>query len=278
MLDLETPQPADRSDALLFVFVRGRLISDLRSPEGPLMRDAQLREYAWDVRNEQFVGHWRGEPCFAVEVDHGGSLDPLRHQEGSLYHLVGRVEDDLFALAGRALQLLSWQRDHRYCGRCGQEMGAAEGERAMRCDSCELLVYPRISPCVITLVTRGEEMLLAQAARFRRPMFSTLAGFIEAGESAEDTLRREVREEVGIEVDDLTYFGSQPWPFPNQLMLGYFAEYAAGEIRPDDNEIAEARWFHPSELPPIPPSASIAGQLIRHHCREVLGANFDRSR
>ena len=105
-------------------------------------------------------------------------------------------------------------------------------------------------------------------------MFSTLAGFIEPGESAEDTLRREVMEEVGIEVGAVEYFDSQAWPFPNQLMLGFFADYRAGELRPDRCEIAEAHWFHPAALPPIPPTASIAGRLIRHHCRDVLGDTF----
>jgi NAD+ diphosphatase len=124
---------------------------------------------------------------------------------------------------------------------------------------------------VITLVRRdGDMLLLAQSARFRRPMFSTLAGFIEAGESAEATLRREVREEVGIEVDNITYFGSQAWPFPNQLMLGYFADYAGGDLTPDPAEISEAAWFTADDLPTVPPPSSIAGRLIQTHCQQVL--------
>jgi NAD+ diphosphatase len=139
----------------------------------------------------------------------------------------------------------------------------------MRCEPCGTLNYPRIAPCVIVLVTRGEELLLARNVNFPRPMYSTLAGFIEAGESVEETLVREVREEVGVDVCNLRYFQSQSWPFPNQLMLGFFADYAGGEIVCDPTEIADARWFHHRELPMIPPAASVSGQLIRHYIQTL---------
>lgn len=272
MLDLESGAPAAREGALHIVFSGGRLVMDLRSDTPCVLSDRDLAENGWSTRREQFVGYFRGEPCFAVEIEDLCRADPGRFQAGSLLQLLGRVEDPLFALAGRASQLLDWQRDHRYCGRCGAPMAPAGGERAMRCSRCETQQYPRIAPCVITLVTRGESLLLAQSVRFRRRMYSTLAGFIEAGESAEETLRREVREEAGVEVGALRYFGSQPWPFPNQLMLGFCAEYAGGELRPEPAEIADIAWFHPRQLPPIPPASSIAGQMIRAHCRQVAAA------
>ena len=137
----------------------------------------------------------------------------------------------------------------------------------MTCEPCGTTNYPRIAPCIIVLVTRGDEMLLARNVNHPRAMYSTLAGFIEAGETPEDTLVREVREEVGLEVRNLRYFQSQSWPFPNQLMLGYFADYAGGDIVCDPDEIADAQWFHPSDLPLIPPPASVAGQLIQHHLK-----------
>jgi NAD+ diphosphatase len=277
MLDLERPAPENRSDALHLVFRKGELVVDLRSEQGPVMNAQSLEGNGWTVQRAQFVGHWQAQPCFAVEIDSAVELDPMHYQVGNLYHLIGRVDDGIFNLAGRAAQLLDWERDHKFCGRCGATMKLAKGERAMTCEACSSMLYPRIAPCVITLVTRGEDMLLGRSARFRRPMFSTLAGFIEAGETAEDTLRREVREEVGVEVGDIRYYDSQAWPFPNQLMLGYFADYRSGDITPDRDEIAEADWYHPSNLPPIPPAASIAGRLILHHCRQVLGDTFSRS-
>lgn len=269
MLDLDQSPPESRSGALHIVFNRGKLVMDIRS-SSPCVIDADVVEASgWNVRREQYVGHWSGQPCFAVSVSDIDDLDALRYQVGNLYHLLGRVDDALFSLAGRASQLLQWEREHRFCGRCGDAMSKDAGERAMRCARCNSLQYPRIAPCVIVLVTRKEEMLLARNARFPRPMFSSLAGFIEAGESAEETLRREVREEVGVEVGAIEYFGSQAWPFPNQLMLGYFAEYAGGDICPDQDEIAEANWYHPSDLPSVPPPSSIAGQLIQAHVRRV---------
>ncbi|MEQ9462987.1 MAG: NAD(+) diphosphatase [Haliea sp.] len=261
--------PAAAEDALHLVFQRGQLVTDMTARD-PLLQRVELQAMGWMVVREQFLGYWHGRPCFAVEIDAGIEPDPMRFVRGNLYQLLGRVEDGLFALAGRASQLLAWERDHQFCGRCGSAMAVDLVERAMRCEPCATVNYPRINPCVIVLVTRGEELLLARNANFPGNMYSTLAGFIEAGESAEDTLRREVREEVGVEVGELRYFGSQSWPFPSQLMLGFFAEYAGGRIVCEPGEIADAGWYHYSELPQVPPPTSIAGQLIRHYISELI--------
>ena len=139
----------------------------------------------------------------------------------------------------------------------------------MKC-SCGNLVYPRISPCVIVLVTKGEELLLAHNKNFPGNFYSTLAGFIEPGESAEDSLKREVLEEVNIRIKNLTYFGSQSWPFPSQLMLGFHAEYETGEVKPDGVEIDKADWFNYKKLPQVPPAnISISGQLIESYVRKL---------
>ncbi|QFU75967.1 NAD(+) diphosphatase [Halioglobus maricola] len=246
------------------VFQNGKLVTDMRSADLCLLQEQVTRGIGWQVRRRQFVGFWGEQPLFALEIDERDEVDPLQFNAGSLYQLLGRVDEQLFSVAGRAAQLLDWERDHRYCGRCGNEMSADLSERAMRCSPCGTIIYPRIAPCIITLVTRGDELLLARNANFPGPMYSTLAGFIEAGENAEETLIREVREEVGVEVGKLEYFQSQAWPFPNQLMLGFFAEYRSGELTPDHVEIADAQWFHYSDLPVIPPASSVAGQLIRH--------------
>lgn len=258
-------EPPRADNELHIVFQRGDLISDMRVSEMCLIELKQLREHRWQVQRRQFLGYWRDQPCYALEIDDLDEVDPLRYQRGSLYHILGRVDEQLFALAGRAAQLLDWERDHRFCGRCGQQMLVDEQEHAMRCAPCGSVNYPRIAPCVIVLVTRAEELLLARNVNFPGPMYSTLAGFIEAGETVEETLAREVREEVGVEVVNPRYFQSQSWPFPNQLMLGFFAEYAGGDIVCDRREIADAHWFHYRELPMIPPPSSVAGQLIRHY-------------
>ncbi len=263
MFEPHNQPPESDEDSLHIVFKGGNLVSDLRSQEPCLLPvDAVSREN-WQIVRRHFLGFWRGRPCYAVEIDELTEIDPMQYQSGNLYQVLGRMEVPLFALAGRAQQILAWERDHRFCGRCGAEMYVDLGERAMRCDPCGTVNYPRIAPCIITLVTRGDHMLLARNANFPRPMYSTLAGFIEAGESAEETLVREVKEEVGVDVDEIRYFGSQSWPFPNQLMLGYFARYAGGDIVCDPTEIADAGWYHYSDLPQVPPASSISGQLIR---------------
>lgn len=266
MFTPEIKSPEDDSQALYIVFQAGKLIVDMRSPQLCLVSGSDVAANGWQPARRHFMGYWHEQPCFSLEIAEA-QVDPMRYQVGNLYQLLGRVPHEVFALAGRASQLLAWERDHQFCGRCGGAMELDEAERAMRCAPCGTINYPRIAPCVITLVTRGEELLLARNANFPIEMFSTLAGFIEAGEDAEECLRREVREEVGVDVGELSYFDSQSWPFPNQLMLGYFAQYESGDIQVDGEEIAEARWFHYSDLPNIPPEASISGQLIRSYVR-----------
>ena len=248
--DNNPPESAERE--LHIVFQRGSLVSDMRSPDMCLIAQEEIQRGGWTVRRRHFMGFWHEQPCYALEIDEIDEVDPMQYQTGSLYQILGRVDEQLFALAGRASQLLDWERDHRFCGRCGTPMRSDAREAAMRCDPCGTINYPRIAPCVIVLVTRGEELLLARNANFPRPMYSTLAGFIEPGETVEDTLVREVREEVGVDVNNLRYFQSQSWPFPNQLMLGYFAEYAGGDIVCEPTEILDAQWFHYSDLPQIP--------------------------
>jgi NAD+ diphosphatase len=174
-----------------------------------------------------------------------------------------------FALAGTANQIVQWAETHRYCGRCATPTVREPNERAMRCPKCKLLAYPRISPAVIVLVRRGDEALLARGASFPLPMYSTLAGFVEVGETLEQTIAREIREEVGVLVKDVKYFGSQPWPFPHSLMIAFTAEWAGGEIAADPKEIVDAAWFRADALPMVSPPISIARWMIDAWVAEI---------
>lgn len=172
--------------------------------------------------------------------------------------------DELFRIAGRAKQLLDWRNDHQYCGRCGHLTEFFDDDRAKKCLVCGLINYPRISPCIMVAITRGDEILLARSPHFRPHLYSVLAGFIEPGETAEACVHREVYEEVGLEIQNLQYIASQPWPFPNSLMFGFCAEYKSGEIKVDPKEIAEAKWFRRDNLPStLPLPFSLSYQLIQ---------------
>lgn len=251
-------------DHWALVFTGRNTVTSLRGEPGAPW---QVREVC-QMWNKSFsdavpVGHWQGRALWAFSVSEQ-DVSPTEHLSGNLYGLLGRVEEPLFQAHGRAYQLLHWLDTHRYCGRCGSTTEFIEGGRSLSCGQCALQVYPRVSPCVIVLVTKGDQLLLAAAAGFQKRFYSTLAGFMEPGETCEDAVRREVREEVGIEVGNVRYFASQPWPFPSQVMLGFFAEWRAGELNPDPEEIEEAGWFEATALPPTPPNASISGQLISH--------------
>ena len=184
-----------------------------------------------------------------------------------LRSLFGAIDDDLVAVAGRAYQIAEWARTHRFCGACAAPTVHVAGERCVRCAACGHMAYPRISPAMMVLIRRGDAVLLARHTNSPTRFFTALAGFLEAGESIEDAVHREVLEEVGLKVRNITYFGSQPWPFPHSLMIAYTAEYVSGSIVLDETEIAEARWFGPGDpFPNVPPlGLSIAGHLIHAH-------------
>jgi NAD+ diphosphatase len=208
-----------------------------------------------------FLGVLDGAACWAVDVGATGLADV--HLE-PLYSLYGRVHEVEWTVAGRALQLVEWARTHRFCGRCGTATEPADGERAMRCPACGLLAFPRLAPAVIVLVERdgGRQALLARGRQFPMPMYSALAGFVEPGETMEQAVHREVREEVGVEIEGVRYVASQPWPFPHSLMIGFTASWAGGDIEIDPREIVDAAWFAPDDLPMVPPAMSIARRLI----------------
>jgi NAD+ diphosphatase len=215
--------------------------------------------------DHHFLGMWGDEACWAVDVPRGD--DPFDGAAADLYSFFGRTTETEWLIAGRAVQLAEWARTHRFCGRCGTPTERQPNDRSMKCPSCGLLAYPRLAPAMITLVTKGapgpaQQVLLARGVQFRAPMYSCLAGFVEPGESLEAAVAREVYEEVGVSVGRVSYRSSQPWPFPHSLMIGFRAEWKAGDIVCDPAEILDAQWYTRDALPPIPPSISIARKLI----------------
>ena len=208
-----------------------------------------------------YLGELDGVPCRSAELP-----DEQEPPEGmafrTLRDLYSRIDEELWTLAGRAAQLVEWDRTHIHCGRCGTPTEHAPGERARRCPVCGYAAFPRLSPAVIVRVTRGEEILLARSVRFPGGMYSVLAGFVEPGESLEECVARELEEEVGIEVGDIAYFSSQPWPFPHSLMIGFTATWLSGDLRIEEAELVDARWFVRDDLPELPGRLSIARRLI----------------
>ena len=270
--EAKPPVDLEIADALYFVCLGDELLS---ISEQGIPRPVTADEFRWvdlEIDYKHYLGRWEGRACYALAAD--GAV-PEGFAVTGLRAWLGRVEPEFFSLAGRAKQIVEWHRDHRYCGRCGAANQDHPSDRAKLCPSCGLTTYPRLSPSIIVLVRRGEEMLLARNAAWPNGMFSTLAGFVEPGESIEHTVHREVGEEVGLTVTNLRYLGSQSWPFPNSLMLGFHADYGAGEIVPQVGEIAEARWFHYRELPNVPGGTAISRWLINAFVDEMSKTHTD---
>ena len=241
-------------------FVDGKLL--LPEPEDAPW--APLTTQGWqswqsEAEARHYLGRLDGLDCWVLRlpaVPPGWRSVPLRVAMMS-------APAALAGLAGRAAQVLDWDRTHRFCGACGTATEHLAGERSRRCPACGHSAYPRISPAMMALVWRPREILLARAPHFHAGMYSALAGFVEAGESIEECIVREVAEEVGVQVEQLRYFGSQSWPFPNSLMIAFTARWTAGSIVPQPGEIEDAQWFDIDALPLIPPRFSISGHLIR---------------
>jgi NAD+ diphosphatase len=262
---LPATAPRDGTDrtelAWWFVFRGGELLLHLEPVETVIPRLWELAELPLNPLRRTFLGELDGAHVYAVELDDAAE-PPAGLTFRGLRSLHGVVDDQLFDLAGRAAQILEWERTHRFCGRCGTPTESAGAERAKRCPACGLLSFPRLSPAVITLVERGDEVLLARHSRTTDGTYALLAGFVEPGESMEEAVAREIGEEAGVSVDRISYFGSQPWPFPHSLMIGFTAQYAGGEVVVDGIELADARWFSPRALPKVPMKLSIARKLI----------------
>ena len=262
------PPDSQIGSAYWLVFSGSRLLVHLNGERAGLPYLADVSGLGLAAGQQHYLGYLDGEKqihCYAVEAS-AESEAPAGMAFQGLRRLYSRLDDELLWLAGRAVQIIDWDRTHRFCGGCGHATEALSHERAKQCPQCGLISYPRIAPAIIVRVDRfgehGPELLLARSHRYPPGLYSVLAGFVEPGETLEECVRREIKEEVGIAVKNICYFGSQPWPFPNSLMIAFTAEYAGGDITVEEEEIEEAGWFTAGELPDVPSPMSISRRLI----------------
>ena len=255
--------PQEHAEPLTFLFHQGKLLvreEDLSLPDAAAVAALELGPHQLHpvgLLGERYVqAGWVDRDVVPAE---GFGWRGLRSMFGAL-------QEDVLGLAGRAAQIAEWARTHRFCGACGNPMQLAAGERCFQCSRCGHLAYPRISPAMMVLIRKGDKVLLAMHTASPSKRFSPLAGFLEAGESVEEAVHREVFEEVGLRVHNLQYFASQSWPFPHSLMIAFTADYLDGEIKVDQAEISEARWFGPGdEWPERIAHVSISSMLIDAH-------------
>ncbi len=254
--------PPDKIDApvVCCAFHGGKLLVQRAGGELQLPR-LDPGQLLATLGERHYVGTLDGEHCFAVGLAHDAPLPPAAELLGMRAFIL--EADDVFsAVAGYALQIVEWSRTHRYCGSCGKPTVAHVSDRALDCADCRLTYYPRISPVVMALVTRGRQLLLTRKPGYAAGRYTVVAGFVEPGETLEHALIREVREETGVDSAHPLYFGSQPWPFPSSLVMAFALEYTGGEVRADGVELEDARWFDIDALPELPETVHISRHLI----------------
>ena len=256
------PPPTLSNNAWWFLFHGDRLLVEARGVEVAIPRWASTEDAGVLPVRTQFLGTLDGTPCYSGEL--AGEVGPEGTSFRALRPLLGVLSEEMFSLAGRAFQVMDWDRTHQFCGKCGGRTDPLEGERGRACAGCGLHFFPRVTPAIIVAVVRNGKILLAQSSRFPTAFYSVLAGFVEPGETFEECVHREIREEVGVEVENLRYFGSQPWPFPHSLMVGFTASYLGGDLVLEEKEIVQAGWFGAEEVLRlrIPHHGTIARQLI----------------
>jgi NAD+ diphosphatase len=244
-----------------FIFRGDKLLVRRSSSSAEIPCLIDISEVGLKAVHQQYLGRLGFRHCYAAEIPEGATA-PEGMESHGLRRIYGLVDEQFFGLAGRAFQIMDWDRTHQFCGRCGTPLTTSTTERAKQCPRCGLIQYPRLAPSIIVLIQRGHELLLGRSSHFPKGLYSVIAGFVEPGETLEEAVEREVQEEVGLTIADIRYFASQPWPFPHSLMIGFTAQHAGGDICIDNKEIEDARWFTADNLPKIPDKISIARKLI----------------
>ncbi|MCP4749316.1 MAG: NAD(+) diphosphatase [Proteobacteria bacterium] len=255
--------PEEKTEpALWFVFQDHQLMVCQEENKVSVPTALDLEELNLKPVREQYIGTLNGAHCYSAELSLK-TLWPDNMNFLGLRQLHAVLDPDTLKVAVNAIQIVNWDQTHQYCGRCGAPTETKSDERAKVCPECSLINYPRLAPAIMAAIIKDNEILLANGQNFPPGFFSVLAGFVEPGETLEECVAREVKEEVGLEVKNIKYFNSQPWPFPHSLMIAFTAEYAGGEIAVDGVEIVKADWFAADKLPHRPPAnISIAGRLI----------------
>ena len=256
-----TPNKENNENAYWFLFNSNELLVEMgKIPE--ILYTKSLEELKINPIRLQYLGTFNGHPCYSgelpseIQVPRGMAFKDLR----SLYDI---IEEDLYLLAGRASQIVNWDRTHQFCGQCGAPTITKDDEMAKLCPECGFTSFTRLSPAVITAIIKDGKLLMALHTRTSGNMYGLIAGFVEPGETLTEAVQRETMEEVGLKVKNIEYFGSQPWPYPHSLMIGFTADYDSGEIEVDGKEIIDAKWFDSDQLPQVPSRMSIAGELIQ---------------
>ncbi|MCH7868952.1 MAG: NAD(+) diphosphatase [Myxococcales bacterium] len=252
--------PEDPGEAPLCFAFRNRDL--LVMEDGALPPVALIDEHGIEAVRRQYLGSLNGTHCYSLELA-PDIAPPPGMDFRNLRMLFGSLDPACHAVAGRAVQIVEWDRTHQFCGSCGQKTVLADIDRSRSCPDCAVPMYPRLSPAMIVAVERGDQVLLGRSPHFPPGIYSCLAGFVEPGESAEEAVIREVYEETRIVCDNVRYFNSQAWPFPNSLMLGFTAQYVGGEIDTRGDELEDARWCAADDMPNIfPGNVSISQWLL----------------
>ena len=255
------PLPTTKKDTDLWFIFNNNLLMIIPTKDGiriPTYKD--IKKLYPTLTKKFYLGDFETQSCFCSNLECIGNCFDGSFM--SLKEVASFVSTEFFSICGRASQLLYWDSTTNFCGKCGGIISNKDWEFSKYCSKCNISFYPKISPAIIVAITKGQEILLAHNSNFPNNLYSIIAGFVDPSESLEDCIKREVFEEVGIKVKNITYFGSQPWPYPDSLMIGFFAEYDGGEIKVDGKEILHAAWFNKNNLPILPQKTSIARKII----------------
>ncbi|TWH49319.1 NAD+ diphosphatase [Sporomusa sp. KB1] len=256
--------PPEQSDVPVFYFLfqQNKLLVKKVDGGFAIPSSDDLDSSKTKLTNRHYIGNIGEQACYTA-VYAAGQLVPDNMEFQGLMDLYGQIEDNMFRVAGCAIQVITWDETHQFCGKCGEPTVTKADERAKVCPKCGYMSFPRLSPAVILSITKGDKILLVK--NLKTDFYTVVAGFVEAGETLEECLKREAREEVGIEIKNITYFGNQPWPFPHSLMLAFNAEYDKGDLTIERNELLHADWYTVDDIPQIklkPIPFSIARRLI----------------